>query len=104
VRKISYYAKEQGVISLPFAVRSSTGLPAQIVGLTDRGYVREGFKADITVFDYERLDDRATILEPDLYPEGMEYVMVNGVLTLDGGDLTGALPGAVLDRGEVRGR
>ena len=85
---------------MPFAVRSSSGLPAQIVGLGDRGYVREGFKADITVFNYERLDDRATILEPDLYPEGMEYVMVNGVLTLDEGALTGALPGTVLDRRE----
>ena len=67
------------------------------MGLGDRGYVREGFKADITIFDYELLDDRATILEPDLYPEGMEYVLVNGVLTLDGGALTGALPGTVLD-------
>ena len=104
VRKLAYYVKEQGVISLPFAVRSSSGLPAQIVGLSDRGYVREGFKADITIFDYERLDDRATILEPDLYPEGMEYVLVNGVLTLDQGALTGALPGTVLDRREVRGR
>ena len=83
---------------MPFAVRSSSGLPAQIVGLGDRGYLREGFKADITIFDYERIEDRATILVPDLYPEGMEYVMVNGVLTLDGGTLTGALPGAVLDR------
>ena len=97
VRKIAYYVKEQGVISLPFAVRSSSGLPAQIVGLGDRGYVREGFRADITIFDYEQLDDRATILEPDLYPEGMEYVLVNGVLTLDGGAPTGALPGTVLD-------
>ena len=104
VRKLAYYVKERGVISLPFAVRSSSGLPAQIVGLSDRGYVREGFKADITIFDYERLDDRATILEPDLYPEGMEYVLVNGVLTLDQGALTGALPGTVLDRREVRGR
>ena len=104
VRKISYYVKEQGVISLPFAVRSSSGLPAQIVGLPDRGYVREGYKADIAVFDYGRLDDRATIMEPDLYPEGMEYVMVNGTLTVDAGALTGALPGAVLDRREVRGR
>ena len=103
VRKIAYYVKERGVISLPFAVRSSSGLPAQIVGLGDRGYVREGFKADITIFDYERLEDRATILEPDIYPEGMEYVLVNGVLTLDEGALTGALPGAVLDRREVRG-
>jgi len=104
VRKIAYYVKEQGVISLPFAVRSSSGLPAQIVGLPDRGYVREGYKADIAVFDYGRLDDRATIMEPDLYPEGMEYVMVNGTLTVDAGALTGALPGAVLDRREVRGR
>ena len=100
VRKIAYYVKEQGVISLPFVVRSSSGLPAQIVGLGDRGYVWEGFKADITIFNYEQLDDRATILEPDVYPEGMEYVMVNGVLTLDGGALTGALPGTVLDRRE----
>ena len=103
VRKLAYYVKEQGVISLPFAVRSSSGLPAQIVGLSDRGYVREGFKADITIFDYERLDDRATILEPDLYPEGMEYVLVNGVLTLDQGALTGALPGTVLERRDGRG-
>ena len=104
VRKIAYYVKEQGVISLPFAVRSSSGLPAQIVGLPDRGYLREGYKADITVFDYDRLDDRATIMEPDLYPRGIEYVMVNGVLNVDDGALTGALPGAVLDRREVRGR
>jgi N-acyl-D-aspartate/D-glutamate deacylase len=104
VRKIAYYVKEQGVISLPFAVRSSTGLPAQIVGLPDRGYVREGYKADITVFDYDRLEDRATIMDPDLYPEGIEYVMVNGVLNVDEGALTGALPGVVLDRRAVRGR
>ncbi len=87
---------------MPFAIRSSSVLPAQIVGLVDRGYVREGFKADITIFDYEQIEDRATILAPDVYPEGMEYVMVNGVLTLDEGALTGALPGAVLDRREER--
>ncbi len=102
VRKIAYYAKEKGVISLPFAVRSSTGLPAQIVGLPDRGYIRKGYKADVTVFDYERLDDRATIMEPDLYAEGIEYVLVNGVPTVDAGRRTGALPGQVLDRREVR--
>ena len=104
VRKIAYYVKERGVISLPFAVRSSSGLPAQIIGLPDRGYVREGYKADITVFDYDRLEDRATIMDPDLYPEGIEYVMVNGTLTVDAGALTGALPGVVLDRRAVLGR
>ena len=64
----------------------------------DRGYVREGFKADIVVFDYDDITSPATIMEPDLYPDGIEYVMVNGRFTVDGGELTGALPGAVLDR------
>ena len=97
-RKIAYYVKERGVITLPFAVRSSTGLAAQIVGLTDRGYVREGYKADLVMFDYARLEDRATIMEPDLEPEGIEYVFVNGVATVEAGRPTGALPGRVLSR------
>lgn len=97
-RKIAYYVKERGVITLPFAVRSSTGLSAQIVGLTDRGYVREGYKADLVIFDYGRIDDRATIMEPDLEPEGIEFVFVNGVATVDAGRRTGALPGQVLSR------
>jgi N-acyl-D-aspartate/D-glutamate deacylase len=79
-------------------VRSSTGLSAQIVGLTDRGYVREGYKADLVIFDYARIDDRASIMEPDLEPEGIEYVFVNGVATVDAGRPTGALPGRVLSR------
>ena len=94
--------KERGVITLPFAIRSSTGLGAQIVGLPDRGLIREGFKADVVVFDYGRIDDRATIMEPDLSPEGIDYVIVNGVFTVDGGEPTGALPGVVLDRNTVR--
>jgi N-acyl-D-amino-acid deacylase len=97
-RKISHYVKERGVISLPFAIRSSTGLPAQIVGLEDRGLVRPGFMADLVVFDYETIDGRATILEPGLYPEGMVHVMVNGVFTLEDGALTRELPGRVLER------
>ncbi len=102
-RKIAYYVKERAVITLPFAIRSSTGLAAQIVGLPDRGYIREGYKADVVIFDYERIRDRATILEPARYPEGIEYVIVNGEFTVDDNELTGALPGVVLDRTEVRG-
>ena len=98
VRKISHYAREHGVITLPFAIRSSTGLPAQVIGLRDRGYLREGYKADIVVFDYDELSAPATIMEPDLYPTGIEHVIVNGRFTVDGGRSTGALPGAVLDR------
>jgi len=101
-RKISHYVKERGVITLPFAIRSSTGLPAQIIGLLDRGYVREGYKADLVVFDYGTITSPATIMEPDLYPTGIDYVLVNGRFTVDGGRPTGALPGAVLDRREKR--
>jgi len=101
VRKIAHWVKRQETVSLPFAVRSGTNLPAQIIGLPDRGLVRPGYYADLVVFDYDHLEDRATILEPGLYPEGIAYVMVNGELTVDGGQLTGALPGLVLDRNEV---
>jgi len=101
-RKIAYYVREKGTITLPFAVRSSTGLPAQIIGLPDRGYVREGYWADVVVFDFDTIQDRATIMEPGLHPEGIEYVLVNGTFTVDGGEPTGALPGVVLDRNEIR--
>ncbi len=100
--KIATYVRDKGVISLPFFVRSSTGLPAQIVGLTDRGYVREGQAADLVVFDYDRVQDHATILNPGGENEGIAYVFVNGVAVVDGGEPTGALPGAPLLRHEVR--
>ena len=89
-------------VSLPFFVRSSTGLPAQIVGLPDRGYVQVGQAADLVVFDYERVQDHATILDPGGRTEGIAYVFVNGVAVVDGGQPTGALPGAPLLRHEVR--
>ena len=98
-RKIARYVKDLKAISLPFAVRSMTGLPARIIGLEDRGLVREGYKADLVIFDLERLRDRATVLEPDLFSEGVDYVMVNGVLTVDGGEFTDELPGVVVVRG-----
>jgi len=98
-RKIAHYVKDLKAISLPFAIRSMTGLPARIIGLEDRGLLREGYKADVVIFDYERLRDRATVLEPDLYSEGVDYVMVNGVLTIDDGEFTDALPGEVVLRG-----
>ena len=97
-RKIAHYARDRGLISLSFAVRSSTGLPAEIIGHKDRGILREGAAADLVIFNYETLSDRTTILEPHHYPSGMRYVMVNGQLTLDAGQLTGALPGRVLVR------
>ena len=97
-RKIAHYVRERRIISLPFAIRSSTGLPAQIIGLQDRGYLREGLKADLVIFDFASIQDRATILEPYLPPEGIEFVVTNGQLTVDAGETTGLLPGQVLVR------
>jgi N-acyl-D-amino-acid deacylase len=103
-RKIARYARDRQVISLPFAVRSATGLPAQIVGLADRGTLREGNKADVVVFDLARLRDRTTYLQPRQFSEGVEYVLVNGRLTLDRGTPTAARPGVVIPRGDDTAR
>ena len=102
--KIATYVRDKGTITLPFFVRSSTGLPAQIIGLPDRGYIRPGQKADLVAFDYPEVQDHATILDPGGGNEGIEYVFVNGEAVVDEGELTGALPGRVLRRHEVRDR
>jgi N-acyl-D-amino-acid deacylase len=98
-RKIGHYVRDRGVIDLPFAIRSSTGLPARIIGLPDRGLLREGYAADVLVFDLERYGDHSTALEPARYAEGVEHMLVNGVFTIDGGEFQGALAGRVLERG-----
>jgi N-acyl-D-amino-acid deacylase len=97
-RKIRHFALERGVLSVEDAVRSSTSLPAQIMGLRDRGMIREGMAADIVVFDLARIRDTATFVEPHQYPEGIDHVLVNGAFVVEGGRLTGALPGKVLHR------
>lgn len=94
-RKIRRYAMDRGVISLPFAVRSMTGLPAQIMRLKDRGFIRNGYWADLVLFD-DTIADHATFTEPHQYPTGIPYVFVNGVAVIDGGTPTNALPGRVL--------
>lgn len=98
-RKIARYARDRQVISLPFAIRSATGLPAQIIGLSDRGWLREGYKADVVVFDLQRLRERTTYLQPRQFSDGIAYVLVNGRFTLDGGKLTDVRPGIVIERG-----
>lgn len=95
-RKIQHYVFQRGIISLPFAIRSMTSLPAQIMGLKDRGLLKEGCWADITVFDAEKIADRSTYTNPHQYPEGIPYVLVNGQFVVDDGKITGKLPGKVL--------
>lgn len=95
-RKIGYYSIELGVLPLEQAIYSSSGLPAEIMGLKDRGLLREGYFADVVVFDPKTFRDKATFEKPHQYSEGMRYVWVNGVLTIDAGKHTGALAGRAI--------
>ncbi|MHC5065423.1 MAG: N-acyl-D-amino-acid deacylase family protein [Planctomycetota bacterium] len=95
-RKIRHYAMERGIMSVEDVIRSGTSLPAQILGIRDRGMVREGFHADLLVFDPEEIRDLATAFEPHQYSEGVEQVLVGGEYVVKDGELTGALPGKVL--------
>jgi len=95
-RIIAEYVKRRPVLSLEDAVRKMTSWPAQRMGLSDRGLIRDGMRADIVVFDLDKLDDGATWDNPLAAPTGIDTVIVNGVVTLDGGKHTGARAGAVL--------
>jgi dihydroorotase/N-acyl-D-amino-acid deacylase len=95
-RVLGRYVRERGVLTLEEAVRKMSGATAQRLGLQDRGLLREGLHADIAVFDAASVSDRATFAEPHQYAEGIEYVLVNGTLVVDGGQHTGARPGRVL--------
>jgi|SRR5687767_1973539 len=97
-RLIRTFALERRTITLPHAIRSLTGLPAQILGLRDRGRLAEGMFADVVVFDPDRIRDRATYFEPFQYSEGISHVLVNGELVLDQEKPTAAKPGRILTR------
>jgi N-acyl-D-aspartate/D-glutamate deacylase len=95
-RVLGVYVREKHVLTLPDAIRKMTALPAQIVGLTDRGLLRPGMAADIVVFDPKTVKDRATFEDPSQYPTGIPYVIVNGVVVIDQSEHSGAKPGRVL--------
>jgi N-acyl-D-amino-acid deacylase len=95
-RVLAVYVREKGMLSLEEAVRKMTSFPAQRVGITDRGVIRPGMKADIAVFDPARVRDLATYEQPHQYAEGFSAVLVNGVMVYEGGKMTDARPGRVL--------
>lgn len=101
-RKIAHYVRDEEVISLPHGIRSSTGLPAQIIGLPDRGYIKEGYKADVLVFDLEEFEDRSTPIEPEKMAVGLDYMLVNGIFSIDGGEFQEELAGEIINRNEVQ--
>jgi N-acyl-D-amino-acid deacylase len=100
-RVLGLYTRERGVLTLSDAIRKMTSLPAQILGLRDRGFLAPGCYADITVFDPETVIDRADFAPAEAtmrYPEGITHLVVNGVVTLRDGVHTGARAGVVLRR------
>ncbi len=92
-RVLGHYVRDEGVLTLEDAVRKMTSLPAQILGLRDRGQIREGLVADIAVFDPATVSGTNSFEKPKSYPVGIPYVFVNGVAVIDGGEHTGARPG-----------
>jgi N-acyl-D-amino-acid deacylase len=97
-RVLGRYVREAGVISLEEAIHKMSGLPAQKLRWTDRGLVREGFKADLVILDPETIVDQATYEAPHQYPLGILHVIVNGQLVVREGAHTGARPGEILGR------
>ena len=88
--------REEGLLRLEDAVRKMSSIPAQRLGLADRGILRDGMKADVVIFDPDKVTAKATFDNPKQYPEGIEYVLVNGDVVIDEGSHTGALPGRSL--------
>jgi N-acyl-D-aspartate/D-glutamate deacylase len=97
-RVLGVYVRQLGVLRLEEAVRKMTSQNAAKLGLHDRGLLRPGFCADLTLFNPDRVVDRATYTNPFQYSEGIEYVIVNGQIVLDAGRHTGAKPGRALRR------
>ena len=95
-RVLAKYVREEQVISLEEAIHKLASLPAQILGLENRGRISTGMVADLVIFDPTKVQDRATFTQPLSYSEGIDYVVVNGQLVIDGGRATGALPGEVI--------
>ncbi len=95
-KKIRNYVLDKQVITMEQAIRAATSLPAEMLELDDRGFIKEGYVADILVFNPETIRDKATYQNPHQYSEGIEYLLVNGALTIDKGQYTGALAGEPL--------
>jgi N-acyl-D-amino-acid deacylase len=95
-RILRKYVREEKKLTLEDVIRKCSALPAQRMRLTDRGVLKAGMWADVVVFDTSTVRDLATFEKPNQLSQGMEYVLVNGVLVIDQGKMTGALPGKVL--------
>ena len=93
-----FMVRETGILSAAEAVRRLTDLPARTLGLSDRGVLKTGARADLAVFDPTRFGETATTFEPNQLADGMRHVVVNGAITLADGQLTGERAGTVIRR------
>jgi len=96
VRVLGHYVRDEHVLTLEDAVRKMSSLPAQILGVRDRGQLREGFAADVVVFDPGKVGETNSFEKPKSYATGVRYVLVNGVAVIDKGEHTGAKPGVAI--------
>jgi len=95
-RVLGRYVRDRNILSLEEAIRKMTSLPAQILSINKRGLLREGYYADITIFDPETIIDKATFEDPHQYAIGINTVLVNGVIVVENGLHNGNRPGRVL--------
>ena len=95
-RVLGRYVREEKILTFQEAIRKMTSFPAQKLGLKDRGLIREGMWADIAIFNPEKIIDKATFTNPHQYPEGIEYVIVNGKIVIEKGKHTKEKPEKVL--------
>ncbi len=99
-RVLGLYAREKKVIPLEVAIQKMTMMPANRLGLKERGCIKENTFADVVVFNPETVADKSTFQNPHQYPEGIDFVFVNGTLAVDGGKFIDARSGVVLRKGK----
>ena len=95
-RILGVYVREKGILKLEEAIKKMTSMPAGRIGIRDAGIISVGKRADIVIFDPETISDRATYQQPHQYPTGIDYVLVNGEIVVDHGNLTGRKPGKIM--------
>ncbi len=99
-RVFSKYVRERKILSMEEAVKKMTSMPASRIGLSDRGILKSGFKADIVIFNGDEINDRATFHYPHQYPEGIKYVIIDGHIVVEDSIFSGVRPGVVLKKQE----
>lgn len=95
-RAIAKYVREKKICSLEEMIKKMTSMPADKLGFRERGRLEEGKAADVVIFNYDTIQDKATFTEPHQYPDGIPYVIVNGEIVINNGSHTGAMPGRVI--------